>query len=256
MNDQPNANHPSPQEDDSHAQSNAAKPTESAPSSDLAHSTHTTAEGEGNIAAPGQDQSSDKQEMELPLSSPSVDRPDADSEAPEDLHDDDRVGYMRTPKSTRFKPGQSGNPSGKPKRVEASLGNKLEAHRRDLLDELVRLLEMEVSDLQIQRDDSILTGLAKNILSDAFKRDGTYRRFIMEELLGKALRAERTRPVDPAIADADMLQNLMRAVIDPSLSDKEAFQAMERAVARRETTEEYLARRKKDKKRGKSTRKH
>lgn len=256
MNDQPNANSPPPRVDASQAQSNAAKPTESTSSSDHTHTAHTTAGGEGNIQAQGLDQPPDKQEMELPLPAPGIDLPDANLESIEELPDDHRVGYKQTPKETRFKPGQSGNPSGKPKRVEASLGNKLEAHRRDLLDELVRLLELDVYDLQIQKNDSILRGLAKNILSDAFKRDGTYRRFIMEELLGKALRDERTRPVDPAIADADMLQSLLRAAIDPSLSDKEADQAMERAVARRETTEEYLARRKKGRKRGKSTRKH
>ncbi len=30
-------------------------------------------------------------------------------------HDDDEVGYGRPPKHTRFKPGQSGNPRGRPK---------------------------------------------------------------------------------------------------------------------------------------------
>lgn len=30
-------------------------------------------------------------------------------------NDDDRVGYKRPPKHTRFKPGQSGNPKGRPK---------------------------------------------------------------------------------------------------------------------------------------------
>lgn len=251
MNDQPNANRPSPQVGASQAQSNAAKLPESLPSSDHAHTGPTTPGGEVNIPAPGQDQPPDKQEMELPLRAPGIDLPDVNLESIEELPDDHRVGYKQTPKKTRFKPGQSGNPSGKPKRVEASVGNKLEAHRHDLLDELVRLLALDISDLQMQRDDSNITALAKNILGDALKKDGTYRKFLMEELLGKALRAERTRPVDPAIADAEMLQSLLRAAIDPSLSDKEADQAMERAVARRETTEEYLARRKKGKKRRK-----
>jgi hypothetical protein len=30
----------------------------------------------------------------------------------------EKVGYRRPPKSTQFKPGQSGNPRGRPKRVE------------------------------------------------------------------------------------------------------------------------------------------
>jgi uncharacterized protein DUF5681 len=31
------------------------------------------------------------------------------------MEDDTQVGYGKPPKSTRFKPGQSGNPSGRPK---------------------------------------------------------------------------------------------------------------------------------------------
>ena len=33
-----------------------------------------------------------------------------------DKHDDEKVGYKRPPKRTRFKKGQSGNPKGRPKK--------------------------------------------------------------------------------------------------------------------------------------------
>jgi hypothetical protein len=40
-------------------------------------------------------------------------KPPAADDVP--VPDDDRVGYGRPPKAHRFKPGQSGNPSGRPK---------------------------------------------------------------------------------------------------------------------------------------------
>lgn len=51
------------------------------------------------------------------------------------MPDDDAVGYGKPPKHTRFKPGQSGNPSGrrrKPQRLA-----------RDLLDEMQEIVTVE-----------------------------------------------------------------------------------------------------------------
>ena len=45
-------------------------------------------------------------------------------------HDSDAVGYRSPPKSTRFRPGQSGNPAGRPKGLR-SIANEL----RDILAE-------------------------------------------------------------------------------------------------------------------------
>ncbi len=50
--------------------------------------------------------------------------------------DDDRVGYGRPPKHTRFKPGTSGNPGGRPKSRR-----KLAADLGEELDELVTVVE-------------------------------------------------------------------------------------------------------------------
>ena len=180
---------------------------------------------------------------------PTPAEPGALDEAP----DAEPVGYKRPPKKHRFKAGKSGNPSGKPKRLPASLGNQLEGYRQDLLDEFVRLLGMSVLDLQLDRNDSNITAIAKGIVKDAALKDGMYRKFLLEELLRKALVSDRLQTTDPAAADTEMLQALMRAVIDPAISDKEATQAMDRAVARRETTDEFLARRKKRRKRRKPT---
>lgn len=41
---------------------------------------------------------------------------DDENDQPEQPEDDDAVGYGKPPKHTQFKPGQSGNPKGRPKR--------------------------------------------------------------------------------------------------------------------------------------------
>jgi hypothetical protein len=50
--------------------------------------------------------------------------------------DDGRVGYRRPPKQTRFKPGQSGNPKGRPKHVRTLKSEFLEE-----LGEVIRVRE-------------------------------------------------------------------------------------------------------------------
>ena len=49
---------------------------------------------------------------------------------------DDRVGYRRPPKSSRFKPGQSGNPKGRPKHAR-----NLKTEFLDELSEVIRVRE-------------------------------------------------------------------------------------------------------------------
>jgi len=51
--------------------------------------------------------------------------------------DEYEVGYGRPPKATRFKPGTSGNPKGRPKRDRSSLGEIVHA----VLNEPVKYLE-------------------------------------------------------------------------------------------------------------------
>ena len=48
------------------------------------------------------------------------------------LHDDMEVGYKKPPKSTRFKPGQSGNPRGRPK-GEPNLSTAIEKELRSVI---------------------------------------------------------------------------------------------------------------------------
>lgn len=70
------------------------------------------------------------------------------------MPDDDAVGYGKPPKHTRFKPGQSGNPSGrrrKPQRLA-----------RDLLDEMEELVTVGEGEARrtLTRQRAILRSLA------------------------------------------------------------------------------------------------
>lgn len=44
-------------------------------------------------------------------------------------NDDDGSGYGRPPKRTRFKPGQSGNPKGRPRKPRVEVTSNTDAHR-------------------------------------------------------------------------------------------------------------------------------
>jgi len=52
---------------------------------------------------------------------------------------DDNVGYKKPPKNNQFKPGQSGNPKGRPKK---QLGGYNKSFREDLMQELDETVSM------------------------------------------------------------------------------------------------------------------
>jgi hypothetical protein len=63
---------------------------------------------------------------------------------------DEAVGYCRPPKEHQFKPGESGNKSGRPKK-QAPVVSKLEQpHRQLVRDELYRLVPMKEGDKMVK----------------------------------------------------------------------------------------------------------
>ncbi|MBL8570270.1 MAG: hypothetical protein JNK84_14470 [Phreatobacter sp.] len=63
---------------------------------------------------------------------------------------DEAVGYCRPPRAHQFKPGESGNKSGRPKR-QAPVVSKLEQrHRQLVLDELYRLVPIKEGDKTVR----------------------------------------------------------------------------------------------------------
>jgi hypothetical protein len=75
--------------------------------------------------------------------------------------DDGGVGYKRPPKNTRFKPGQTGNPKGRPKNVRN--------FRTDLHDELSELITVRENGQE--RKITKLRALVKALVAAAIKGD-------------------------------------------------------------------------------------
>jgi len=70
------------------------------------------------------------------------------------MEDDFEVGYAKPPKNTRFKPGQSGNPAGRPKAPRSLVRDLLE-----VMYETVTLGEGETRET-LSKQHSILRSLA------------------------------------------------------------------------------------------------
>jgi Family of unknown function (DUF5681) len=66
--------------------------------------------------------------------------------------DDDKVGYRRPPRRTRFKPGQSGNPRGRPKGLRA-----FKSDMREVLNSPVRI----VKDGKLRRVSAQVAGILR-----------------------------------------------------------------------------------------------
>lgn len=75
--------------------------------------------------------------------------------------DDEDVGYQRPPKNTRFKPGQTGNPKGRPKNVRN--------FKNDLRDELSELITVRENGRE--RRITKLRALVKALVAAAIKGD-------------------------------------------------------------------------------------
>lgn len=74
---------------------------------------------------------------------------------------DDDVGYGKPPRATRFKPGQSGNPRGRPKGIRS--------FRIELEEELGQLTSMQDGERQITVSKQ--RALAKTLVAIAMKGD-------------------------------------------------------------------------------------
>ncbi len=119
--------------------------------------------------------------------------------------DDDRVGYGRPPRHTRFKPGQSGNPRGRPRRGRSF---------KTLLEQALEK-PLEISSRNGKARVSAREALAMRIVNEAVK--GNVRHIqLLERLLGEA----PPQPFQPMPSDELVIQQLL-AECAPSKPENE-----------------------------------
>jgi hypothetical protein len=133
--------------------------------------------------------------------------------------DDDDVGYQRPPKNTQFKPGQTGNPKGRPKNVRN--------FKTDLRDELSELITVRENGQE--RRITKLRALVKALVAAAIKGDMRAANAIVTFSTKSLAGAEDTAPTtdatndDQDIIDAFVERELKRrdtASVAPSKSNK------------------------------------
>jgi hypothetical protein len=77
--------------------------------------------------------------------------------------DDDKVGYCRPPKHSRFKPGQSGNPRGRPRK-----NRSIEAMIKSELDQTVVLKEGG-REIRLSKREALIKQLVNRAISGDLK---------------------------------------------------------------------------------------
>jgi len=105
--------------------------------------------------------------------------------------DDDKVGYGRPPKHTRFQKGKSGNPSGRPKKAPL----QQELFRKEL--------SRRVAITEGGRSQRITKGelLARQVVTRAIKGESTALRMMMR--LSELLDASALRETEALVSDKD-----------------------------------------------------
>lgn len=162
--------------------------------------------------------------------------------------DDPPVGYKSPPKKHQFKEGQSGNPSGGRKPRELPTGNLLQHLGQEIVDEFMDLMQGDISDLTLAPNDAVTTGLAKTLIADTFKREGTARKFVMNHFMDRPLQSDRLAPVDPREEEANILRKMMQSILDPDFTDEDWAALRSEANEHYETYGEFGARRRKERK--------
>jgi hypothetical protein len=107
-------------------------------------------------------------------------------------HEDDKVGYRKPPTRTRFQPGQSGNPNGRPK---GSVNLKTDL--RSELSEQIRIREGERS-LKVSKQRAML----KALVAKALKGDARAANVVLT-LVGKLFEPEAVAEQTPALTSDD-----------------------------------------------------
>ena len=112
-------------------------------------------------------------------------------------NDNDEVGYRKPPRDTRFKPGQSGNPKGRPKGVK-----NLATDLQEELEQKITVTEANQT-LQVTKQRAML----KTLFAKALKGDARSANVLINLILGLEESKESEKDVQAlSYEDMELLQ--------------------------------------------------
>ena len=117
------------------------------------------------------------------------------------MSNDDKVGYGRPPKKSRFQPGQSGNPKGRPKGTKDL--------KTDLAEELLEMIQ--VTEGGRKRAISKQRAMVKSLMARAVQGDVRAITAVITELHRLALASSGGGESEPLNADDEMILDLFIA---------------------------------------------
>ena len=126
---------------------------------------------------------------------------------------DGPVGYKRPPVHSQFKPGQSGNPSGRPKCVK-----NLQAELLDELGELMRIREGD-TELEIPKGRAILKTLVDEAVGGNMRAIAAVLSFCGRPRSDADEQSEQESPEDREIVDDLIDRELRRRAENSSATD-------------------------------------
>ena len=147
----------------------------------------------------------------------------------------DEVGYAKPPIATRFKPGRSGNPKGRPRGAKNKRKSIKEPQEISDIFLKVAARRLIVTKNGRQTSLSSIEAIAQSMVNDALKGNrGARRDFI--KLLENAERERRQRTDDASYAEWHRLNNLTAAELQQEIEQDVA--AMGLKIIKRPTDEE------------------
>jgi hypothetical protein len=122
-------------------------------------------------------------------------------------NEEEDVGYKKPPKSAQWKPGQSGNPNGRPKKSK-DFEELIEAE----LNAIIRITENGQTKTVTKRQ-----ALAKGLVNSALKGEATAKKLLTTHL-------KTHRPVEsfePDEGDREALESHIRKALDAQRGEKQ-----------------------------------